>query len=150
MSTRAPRLIFAAVIFILAGWMGGAIITAKGGLAGLPDALMAFESLRAGLLAAAVGSVLGAPLLRLDKRPAATAGWVFVSAATACLTVWLYYAFWPPQWEAPAYKIAGMVLKGYWGHLAPLALLSGGLIGWWTTRPAAAPGPEVPEPEVSG
>ncbi|MDG1483810.1 MAG: hypothetical protein P8R54_29735 [Myxococcota bacterium] len=139
MSTRLPSLIFAAVIFALAGWMGGAIITAKGGLAGLSGTMMSIESLRAGLLAAALGAGLGAPMLWIRQRPVAIIAWVAVSGATAALAVWLYYAIWPPQWEAPAYKIAGMVLKGYWKHLIPLAIASGVLIGSLITAPEQPP-----------
>ena len=139
MPTRLPSLIVAAVIFAFAGWMGGAIITAKGGLAGLSGTLMSIEALRAGFLAAAIGVGLGAPMFWIRQRPVAIIGWVAVSSATAALAVWLYYAIWPPQWEAPAYKIAYMVLKGYWKHLIPLAVASGVLIGSLLRAPEEPP-----------
>jgi hypothetical protein len=150
MPYRASRLISATAVFAFAGWMGGAIITAKGGLAGLPSTLLGWESLRAGLLAAGLSSALGAPLLLLRGRVAAIIGWILVSAACTCLAVWVYYLLWPPQWEAPAYKIAGMVLKGYWKHLTPLAIAAGILSGWLTTRPVPVPEAEMSEEQGTG
>ena len=88
-------------------------------------------------LAALLAAALGAPVLLLRSRPLAIVGWLLVSLVGTGLATWAYYLIWPPQWEAPAYKIAGMVLKGYWKQLTPLALLTGGLCGWLTTRPAA-------------
>lgn len=68
------------------------------------------------------------------RRVRSTAGaisiWILLSASTTILVTWLYFEIWPPQWEAPAYKIAGLCLKGYWKHLLPLAVVAGCLNGW--------------------
>lgn len=138
MSYRWSRLLHVALIYAIAGWLGGAVITAKGGLSGMADTLLAVEAARAALLAAGLSLAISAPLLLLQRRLIAMIGWVVLSALVTCSTVWLYYAIWPPQWEAPTYKIAGMVLKGYWKHLLPLTLLSGLGAGWLSTMPSAA------------
>ena len=143
MSYRSPRPLFAALVFAAAGWLGGAIITATGGLAGLPSALVGIEAIRAGLLAAGMGGLLSVPMRRVRTMPVSIGIWILLAAATVVLVTWLYFTIWPPQWEAPAYKIAGLCLKGYWKHLLPLALAAGGLNGWLGSRLGPVPGDEA-------
>ena len=151
MSSPWSRLLIVALVYAFAGWLGGAIITAKGGLSGLPGAMAASEAVRSALLAAGIGSLLTIPLLRIKRRAVGIVIGVLGSALTAVVAVWLYYAIWPPQWEAPAYKIAGMVLKGYWKHLVPLTIANGFLIGWVTTMPKSIlEAMAVPEEEPAG
>ena len=143
MSHRFSRPLSAALVFAAAGWLGGAIITAKGGLAGLPSALVGIEAVRAGMLAAGMGGILSAPMRRVRSPLAAISTWILLATCTVGLVTWLYFKLWPPQWEAPAYKVAGLCLKGYWKHLLPLAVAAGSLSGWMSSRPEAMPADEA-------
>ena len=143
MSYRFSRPLSAALVFATAGWLGGAIITAKGGLAGLPSALVGMEAFRSGMLAAGMGGILSVPMRRVRSQLGAISIWILLSTCTVVLVTWLYFEIWPPQWEAPAYKIAGLCLKGYWKHLLPLAMAAGVLNGWMSSRLEPVPADEA-------
>lgn len=127
-------------IYAISGWLFGAIVMKKAGLA----ALILPDTIQASIVAALVGCLWGNVLLWSQR-------W-YVSALltlpSAVLAVWLYFVIWPVQnWNISAWNVTLVILKSYTEYLIPLALTGGAFAAWWAERPLPRPAWLTEEPE---